>query len=188
MESQPGMSFQKIVLIVAIVLFVITLTIIGYMLKGAILNQPLVQNMQQCPDQWKFSGASGGCISTYDGSKYPNSGKFILRDLSCASSLTSFISGSTADAAASACFGSDKYWGHAEAVKDVSDSWIQGNTSNGLDTTRIYFRANGSNIDINSTLFQNKPRFITYLPSSFEENQKWAKTYGISWDAVNTDL
>jgi hypothetical protein len=182
------MSFQKIVLIVAIMLFVITLTIIGYMLKGAILNQPLVQNMQQCPDQWKFSGASGGCISTYASGKYPNSGKFILRDLSCSATLTSFNLQSAANADATECFGITKYWGDTNPANDVSGSWIQGNTSNGLDTTRIYFRADGSSSNINSNMWNKKPDYITYLPSSFEENQKWAKTYGISWDAVNTDL
>lgn len=179
MESQSGMSFQKIVIIVAVVLLVITLTVIGYMLKGAVQSQPLVTNAQLCPDLW--TNSSGECQSTKDNNgKYPNAGNFILSDVDClATSMTALANTSDADN----CFGASKTYDSAQ--------WVQGNTSNGLDDSKIYLLASALELSsteqkINSSKLSSQlPAYINYTPGSYEANQKWAKAYNISWDGVN---
>jgi hypothetical protein len=50
------MNFQKVVLIIAIILLIISLVIIGFMLKSALVNRPWPPSISQCPDYWDISG------------------------------------------------------------------------------------------------------------------------------------
>ena len=171
MESQSGMSFQKIVIIVAVVLLVITLTVIGYMLKEAIQSQPLIKNLQLCPDLWTRNGDDCQSAKNANDNTYPNAGNFIISVVNCDKGVMGAPSGSTE---ADTCFGTGKVYDSAQ--------WVQGNDSNGLDPDNIYLLASGSSSYEGTTTLPND---ITYTPASYEANQKWAKAYNISWDGVN---
>jgi hypothetical protein len=54
------MNFQKVVLIIAIILLIISLVTIGMMLKSALLNRPWPPSISQCPDYWNIS--ENGCV------------------------------------------------------------------------------------------------------------------------------
>lgn len=179
MESQSGMSFQKIVIIVAVVLLVITLTVIGYMLKEAIQSQPLIKNLQLCPDLWTRNGDDCQSAKNANDNTYPNAGNFIISVVNCDKGVMGAPSGSTE---ADTCFGTGKVYDSAQ--------WVQGNDSNGLDPEKIYLLASAllespSSQKIGSSKLNALPTDITYTPASYEANQKWAKAYNISWDGVN---
>ena len=169
MESQSGMSFQKIVIIVAVVLLIITLTVIGYMLKEAIQSQPLIKNLQLCPDLWTRNGDDCQSAKNANDNTYPNAGNFIISDVNCG--IAAMTSGSIE---ADTCFGSGNIYD--------STKWVQGNDSNQLESDKIYLLASGSSSYAGPTTL---PTDITYTPASYEANQKWAKAYNISWDGVN---
>ena len=59
------LTFQKIVLIIAVILLILTLVIIGYSLSKAKSNAPWPPLIGDCPDYWvDLSGNGGQCVNT----------------------------------------------------------------------------------------------------------------------------
>ena len=61
-----AMSFQKIVLIIAVILLILTLVIIGVGLHNAKSEETWPPLTGDCPDYWvDLSGAGGECVNTH---------------------------------------------------------------------------------------------------------------------------
>ena len=175
-----NMSFQKIVLIVAIVILILTLSVIGYMMYTTARNTtfPPLTGSRQCPDEWTFDSSDNNCTNTIGStSSGLNLGSFIT-DISC-------VNGGTG---ATKC--TSNYmpgW----TTGDCSDGWVQGNTTNGRDVSSCFMLASsaldGNNIKYGSAVYtadiSNNDYDISYnLKPSLSDNIQWAKTYGLSWD------
>lgn len=72
-------SFQKITMIVAIVILIICLTFIGYTLYSSKYNKQYPPVISDCPDYWKdmSDGDASNCVNTQTG----------LGDPSCATTM-----------------------------------------------------------------------------------------------------
>jgi hypothetical protein len=172
MDSESTtMSFQKVVLIVAIIALILTLSVIGYMMYYTEQNKPHppTDGISQCPDGW--TGSGGFCHNTISNSKKNNIGNFILEHRYCV------LTGSTSSN--SSCpnythptmsdFTINGYAG-------CTGPYVLGNVSNGLPSTRCYLLASGyigSEIDISHNI------------TTLDKDVSWAKKYGITWDGFN---
>ena len=160
--SEPSsMSFQKIVLIVAIIILILTLSIIGYMMYYTAQSQPYPPTGTQCPDTWVGSTA-GACTTTTSGS---NIGNFIMTDKYCSigASNNECNNGSSIN--------------YMRVASDCSGNWVQGNMANNLDSSNCYLLAKGwagsSNVE------------LTHQLSTLDKDIKWAQQYDIAWDGYN---
>jgi len=176
-----NMSFQKIVLIVAIVILILTLSVIGYMMYTTARNTtfPPLTGTQQCPDKWTF--ADNRCNNTIGATNSgSNLGSFIT-DIKC-------VNGGNSDA--TKC--TNAYMqGWTANSKDCSGGWVQGNITNGLDVSSCYMLASSasdlSKYGTSGDAVFNKLNGASYdisynLKPSLSDNIQWAKTYGLSWD------
>ena len=57
------MSFQKTVLTIAIVLFILLMLVISVMMTSAKKNEKFPPQIGQCPDYWQLT-AQGNCLNT----------------------------------------------------------------------------------------------------------------------------
>lgn len=166
-----NMSFQKIVLIVAIVILILTLSVIGYMMYTTARNTtfPPLTGTQRCPDKWTFDSSDNKCTNT---NGLLNIGSFIT-DVSC-----SIVS------AGNNCATSNMM-GYINDVSGCSSGWVQGNTTNGRDVSNCYMLASAIvGTDVSGawhTSHTGLPLEYTLKPS-LSDNIQWAKTYGLSWD------
>jgi len=169
-----SMSFQKIVIIIAIILLIITLTVIGYMMNSAVSTNK-IGTIAKCPDKWDISGAN--CVSKLSFPPYTgaNAGHY-LTDMSCAAIHWTDISANIANPT---CFGSSATW------NDVSNNWTFGNTTNGRDSAKVWLLADASYNIPSTNNYYNSYHNLSYTPGSFKENQELAQTYGITWDGLN---
>ena len=129
MESESSMSFQKIVLIVAIIALILMLSVIGYMMYYSSQNQPFppIGAAPRCPDKWREEGLY--CKNDVDtaSNMFTNVGSF-LTDTQCV------ISGNS---------------GSPNACTDIAglydkickSPWVQGNVTNGKDPLNCYLLA-----------------------------------------------
>ena len=180
-QSMSSMSFQKIVIIIAIILLIITLTVIGYMMNSAV-SANKIGTISKCPDKWNIKGAN--CVSDLGFPPYTgaNAGHY-LTDMSC-----SWVD--VSNGGHSNCFGLKSGGGNA-SWNDVSNNWTLGNTTNGRDAAKVWLLADASyNISSSETYYYRSGNTdishkLSYTPGSFEANQAWAQTYGITWDGLN---
>ena len=161
MDQESSMSFQKIVLVIAIIALILTLSVIGYMMYYSAQSKPYPPTYSTCPDQWGLTG-SNICTNTAISGSFSNIGSFIT-DVSC--SLTAGCR-------------STPGWAGATGVCD--SRWIQGNSANGLDSSNCYLLAKsvGNGYNVPTTVKHT-------LGSSLGDNVNWAQTYGITWDGLN---
>lgn len=161
-QDSSTMSFQKIVLVVAIIALILTLSVIGYMMYYSSQSKTYPPTYSTCPDLWGLTGTNI-CTNTAVGGSFSNVGSFIT-DVSC--SLND--SCSTIDG-----------W---KGSTDMCDShWVQGNSANGLDSNNCYLLANSV-----GTGNYSEPTTIQHtLVPSLGDNVNWAQTYGITWDGLN---
>jgi len=174
------MSFQKIVLIVAIVILILTLSVIGYMMYTTARNTtfPPLTGTQRCPDEWTFDSADNKCKNKIGStSSGLNLGTFIT-DISC-------VNRGTAGATCTNAY----MPGWTANSKDCLGGWVQGNITNGLDVSSCYMLASSASDStkyggISSSSFSGASTYnISYnLKPSLSDNIQWAKTYGLSWD------
>jgi hypothetical protein len=122
------MSFQKIVLIVAIIALILMLSVIGYMMYYSSQNQPFppIEGTQRCPDGWTDAGANCTNAASSSG-MFSNVGSF-LTDVSCN------ISG--ASNSPNACI---NIVGLYDRI--CKSQWVQGNVTNGKDPSNCYLLA-----------------------------------------------
>ena len=156
-ETSSSMSFQKVVLVIAIVALILTLSFIGYMMYYAEQTRPYppLDNISKCPDTWRFDDAAGNCKNTTSGQ---NIGDFIMEDRNCLKGSTACNDGlDTTD-----CSG---------------NNWVQGNVSNNLDSTKCYLLAKGWK---GSEILD-----ISHNMTTLDADVAWAKKYGITWDGFN---
>ena len=174
-----NMSFQKIVLIVAIVILILTLSVIGYMMYTTARNTtfPPLTGTQRCPDKWTF--ADNKCKNKIGStSSGLNLGTFIT-DIKCVNRGTTTCT-------------NDYMPGWTATSKDCSGGWVQGNITNGLDVSSCYMLASsalggntikyGSTVNNNNDITGNIYDISYNLKPSLSDNIQWAKTYGLSWD------
>ena len=180
MDSESSMSFQKIVLIVAIIALILMLSVIGYMMYYSSQNQPFppIEGTQRCPDYWDLSGAN--CTNAALSGMFSNIGSFITdvscslysinHDLSCAT-ITHLETAS----GASGC---------------VDENWVRGNVTNGLSQDNCYLLGSFG-ATANFTKLGNRANnvsmntVLTYKTQTLEKDVDWAKKYGITWDGYN---
>lgn len=168
MDQDSSMSFQKTVLVIAIIALILTLSVIGYMMYYSAQSKTYPPTYSTCPDMWGLTGTNT-CTNVANASGFfSNVGSFIT-DISCSlagpTNLCSSISG----------------WGGGGTTCDTK--WAQGNSANRLDPKNCYLLAlNGtspvSNYQIPSTIQH------TLVPS-LGDNVSWAQMYGITWDGLN---
>jgi hypothetical protein len=162
MEQESTMSFQKIVLVIAIIALILTLSVIGYMMYYSAQNKPYPPSYSNCPDLWGLTGTNICTNSIGSGGSFSNIGSFIT-DVSC-----SLLSGCTSTAGWSGVNG------------NCDSRWVQGNSTNGLDKNNCYLLASSVGADYSTpTTVKHK------LASSLDDNVNWAQTYGITWDGLN---
>ena len=160
MEQDSSMSFQKTVLVIAIIALMLTLSVIGYMMYYSAQSKTYPPTYSTCPDMWGLTGTNTCTNSVVNGS-FSNVGSFIT-DISC-----SILSVNNQCSSLSR-------W------SDLSFNWVQGNSANGLDPNNKYLLANSvGNGYIAPTTVQHT------LVSSLGGNVNWARTYGITWDGLN---
>jgi hypothetical protein len=161
MDQDSSMSFQKIVIVIAIIALILTLSVIGYMMYYSAQNKPYPPTYSTCPDMWGLTG-SNICTNTAIGGSFSNIGSFIT-DVSC--SLTSGCTGLSG-------------WNGKDG--DCDSRWVQGNSANGLDNKNCYLLAKSVGTDYST------PTTVQHtLASSLGDNVNWAQTYGITWDGLN---
>ena len=180
MESNTetgGLGFQQIVIIIAIILLIITLSVIGFMLTAAVqISKTPAYNA--CPDKWGLTG-SNICTNTVKTDTYfDNVGTFIS-DVSCNATGAS---------------GSPNLCGHIPGWTTTGSNscmtgWTQGNTTNGLDASNCYLLASHGTGTITTTdtpahTYTITSPLIHKLESSLATNVNWAKAYGLSWDGL----
>ena len=161
-ESSSSMSFQMVILTIAIVALILTLSVIGYMMYSTAQSQPFppLDGASRCPDSW-VEDADGNCTTTTSGQ---NIGYFILDNKNCTIDATT---------------GQRCNNGLTEAYKTVetcNGDWVQGNVSNNLDSTKCYLLAKA---------WKGSPLDITHEMTTLDKDVEWAKKYGITWDGFN---
>lgn len=155
-------SFQQIVIIVAVILLIVTLTVIGYMMNSVDKLKPWPPVNNQCPDGWIYDTIFKKC-----GSTGINVGSMIT-DISC--SLTSGC-GSLGISS----------W---TDLSNCISGWVRGNSANFRDPSMCYMLANVSATNMPAG-YANSPHTFSYAPSSdMQENVDWAKAFDISWDGL----
>jgi len=148
-------NFQKIVLIVAVVILLISLTVIGYMMYGTGVQQwPPSYNV--CPDYWDVSGSY--CIAT----NYKNVGSIACSYKSDNASLYDISCGLLAP---------NGNW----STDTCADGW-----SAGADVSSCYLTTTTTTSSLSKTNYLQFTPFPT-----MSENSAWVQNYGISWDGIN---
>ena len=171
MESESSMSFQKIVLIVAIIALILMLSVIGYMMYYSSQNQPYppIEGTQRCPDGWDEEDTK--CKNTINASSKTNIGSFILEHLNC-------LADGATDGSVK-CKGGDGTTNVSYTMTIAGctgPTYTLGNVTNGLNDDNCYSLASGymgTNID------------ISFNKTTLEKDVDWAKKYGITWDGYN---
>ena len=160
------LSFQQTVIIVAVILLIVTLTVIGYMMNSIDKLKPWPPASNQCPDGWTYNESTKKC-----GSTGINVGSMIT-DLSCG------LFGSLTMPSPQNCM--TKYNGvFSSDTSGCMAGWVQGNASNFRDLSSCYMLANSTNRPASYS-----PN-LSYIPSSImQENIDWAKAFDISWDGL----
>ena len=154
-------SFQQIVIIVAVILLIVTSTIIGYMMYSVDKLKPWPPSSNPCPDGWSYDAVSGKC-----GSTGINVGSMIT-DISCGLAGSSRLCGTL--------YPSPLFLDNSACI----DGWVQGNSANFRDVSSCYMLANSTNKPADYT-----PN-LSYTPSSMmQDNVDWAKAFDISWDGL----
>ena len=134
MDSSESMSFQKVVLIVAIIALILVLSFIGYMMYYAEQSKPFphIDNVLQCPDKWTNDGTTK-CKNNADSNSgmFSNIGSFIRSDISChpASDCLAIV-------------------GFDNSGTCSNKNWVQGNVSNGLDSNFCYLLGSWGTVEI----------------------------------------
>ena len=171
MDSSESMSFQKVVLIVAIIALILVLSFIGYMMYYTDQNKPYppTDGASRCPDAW---GASGGfCHNTISATKKNNIGSFILEHRYCG--LTGIAQNNCPNYTNKN--GPNNFIIHG--YTGCTGPYTLGNVSNGLPSTNCYLLASGymgtDEIDISHNI------------TTLGKDVSWAKKYGITWDGFN---
>jgi len=168
MEQDSSMSFQKIVLVIAIIALILTLSVIGYMMYYAAQSKTYPPTYSICPDMWDLSGANTCTnVANYSGF-FSNVGSFIT-DISC-----SLLTDST-----NLC---SKISGWSGGTTTCDTNWAQGNSANRLDSKNCYLLANGTS---QSGAYKIPNTIQHTLAPSLGDNVSWAQMYGITWDGLN---
>jgi len=161
MDQDSPMSFQKTIIVIAIIVLIITLSVIGYMMYYTEQSKTYPPTYSACPDMWGLTGTNT-CTNTAISGSFSNIGSFIT-DVSC-----SLITGCT----------SISGWNGQDG--DCDSRWVQGNSTNGLDKRKCYLLASSVGADYPT------PTTVQHtLASSLGDNVNWAQTYGITWDGLN---
>jgi hypothetical protein len=162
MDQDSSMSFQKTVLVIAIIALILTLSVIGYMMYYSAQSKTYPPTYSTCPDMWGLTG-SNICTNTVISGSFSNIGSFIT-DVSC--SLTGSCSSMVG-------------WNGATGMCD--SRWVQGNSANGLDNKNCYLLASSV-----SNEGYSAPTTVQHtLVPSLGENVDWARKYDIAWDGLN---
>ena len=157
------LSFQQIVIIAAVILLIVTLTVIGYMMNSIEKLKPWPPASNQCPDGWVYDQNTLTC-----GSTGINVGSMIT-DISC--SLTMPGERQCATQYPTPLFSNND---------NCISGWVKGNASNFRDLSSCYMLANSTNTPTNYTTN------LSYTPSSnLQDNANWAKSFDISWDGLS---
>ena len=160
------LSFQQIVIIVAVILLIVTLTVIGYMMNSIDKLKPWPPASNKCPDGWTYDISNNKCESTGT-----NVGSMIT-DLSCglAGSLTMMDERQCATQ-----YPNPLFTDNTACIV----GWVQGNSANFRDVSSCYMLANSTNRPTDYVAN------LSYTPSStMQENIDWAKAFDISWDGL----
>jgi hypothetical protein len=160
-------SFQQIVIIVAVILLIVTSTVIGYMMYSIEKMKPWPPASNACPDGWTHDLSNNICKNTTG----INVGSMIT-DISCglAGSLTMTGERQCATAYPSPLFSNNNA---------CISGWVQGNAANSRDLSSCYMLANS---DKKPTSYTTN---VSYTPSSMmQDNVDWAKAFDISWDGL----
>ena len=174
-NSEPsGMNFQKIVLVVAVIVFIIALSVLGFMLSASIQSKP--PPFSECPDKWGLTGTNICQNKVKSDGYFDNVGTFIT-DVSC-----NLTGASGSPNLCSKIIG----WTGTKCIT----GWVQGNTTNGLDDDNCYLLASrGINDPPKTTttpehIYQITSPLLHELSSSLTSNVEWAKAYEINWDGL----
>lgn len=162
-------SFQQIVIIVAVILLIITSTVIGYMMYSIDKLKPWPPSSNPCPDGWTHDISNNKCSSTGI-----NVGSMIT-DISCS------LTGSTGDSRYCGQLGISSW----TDISSCIDGWVQGNSANSRDVSSCYMLANSANIltRYEGATYSYTPN-LSYTPTSMKDNIDWAKAFDISWDGL----
>jgi len=154
-------------MMLAVILLIVTLTVIGYMMNSIEKLKPWPPASNECPDGWIHDISNNIC-----GSTGINVGSMIT-DISCG------LAGSLTMPGALQC--ATRYPDPLFLNNDMCISgWVKGNASNYRDLSSCYMLANSTNIPFDYT-----PN-LSYTPSSnLQENVDWAKAFDISWDGLS---
>ena len=172
METDLLLNFQKTIIIITVIVAIIVLSVIGLILKTSIY-QDSVPPYSTCPDKWELSGTDT-CINNAKSDGYFENVGTYLSDVYCSTAtsgtnLCSRIVGATGS--------------------NCGNEWVQGSTSNGLDSNRCYLLASHGTRPIAATdpsyNYIIKSPLKHQLSLKLQDNLDWAKTYGISWDSLN---
>ena len=161
-------SFQQIVIIVAVILLIVTSTVIGYMMYSIEKLKPWPPASNPCPDGWTHDVSNNKCTSNGI-----NVGSMIT-DLSCglAGSLTM-----TGDRQCATQYSGANLFSDNNAC---IAGWVQGNAANFRDLSSCYMLANSI-----KTPNGFSTSGLTYTPSStMQDNADWARAFDISWDGL----
>jgi hypothetical protein len=165
------LSFQQIVIIVAVILLIVTLTVIGYMMNNIDKLKPWPPSSNQCPDGWTYDTSYNICRSTGT-----NVGSMIT-DVSCGLFGSLTMGSSPLNCRTySDVFTSD--------TSGCIPGWVQGNASNFRDPSNCYMLANSTSVptSVKNTNYLN----LSYKSSSdMQDNIDWAKAFDISWDGLS---
>jgi len=162
------LSFQQIVIIVAVILLIVTSTVIGYMMYSIDKLKPWPPASNPCPDGWTYDSVSGKC-----GSTGINVGSMIT-DISCS------LTGSTGDSRYCGKVGISSWTDFSSCI----DGWVKGNSANFRDVSSCYMLANVSTQNMPPN-YATSVHTLSYTPSStMQDNVDWAKAFDISWDGL----
>ena len=170
MDSSESMSFQKVVLIVAIIALILVLSFIGYMMYYTEQSKPYppTDGASRCPDAWDVSG--GFCHNTISATKKNNIGSFILEDRYCG--LTGIVQTNCPNYTSKD--GLNNFIIHS--YTGCTGPYTLGNVSNGLPSTNCYLLASG---------YMGPQIDISHNITTLSKDVSWAKKYGITWDGFN---
>jgi hypothetical protein len=166
------LSFQQIVIMVAVILLIVVSTIIGYMMYSVERLKPWPPLSNPCPDGWIHDISNNKC-----GSTGINVGSMIT-DISCS------LTGSTEDSLHCGKLGITSWTDFSSCI----DGWVRGNSANSRDPSNCYMLANVSSANIPTKYmgadYSYTPN-LTYTPSgTMQDNVDWAKAFDISWDGL----
>ena len=162
-------SFQQIVIIVAVILLIVTSTVIGYMMYSIDKLKPWPPSSNPCPDGWTHDISNNKCTSISG----INVGSMIT-DLSCGLAGSSLLC-TTKYGVGAGFIGA----GFSDNTACIA-GWVQGNSANLRDVSSCYMLANSTNKPSDYTT-----NGLTYTPSStMQDNVDWAKAFDISWDGL----